>query len=152
MFTQMGVLHHLEEVMSLPPLSPSPAGMWIFPLPHPLMHWVETCTYLSKHCFHFYCPFTSRNQQPSLFWHGCLHFFLVFPNSLLCFFVVCVESSRERCGAVCEWHCWPCLNLEGGEASRHTSDSCLWRFALIQIFQSNLCFTAAPQFFLASVF
>jgi len=35
------------------------------------------------------------------------------------------------CAVVCEWHCWWYWSLEGGEASRHISDSCLWGFTLM---------------------
>lgn len=129
----MGVLHHLEEVMSLPPLSPRKSCRNVKTSPSPLMHWGETCTYLSKHCFcfRFYSPFTSKNEQPSFF------LFFFFFDMAICIFVfeiwlemvvfVCLPALVWCClrGAlqealwceVCEWHCWWYWSLEGGEAS-----------------------------------
>lgn len=86
----MGVLHHLEEVMSLPPLSPRKSCRNVKTSPSPLMHWGETCTYLSKHCFCFcfYSPFTSKNEQPSFF-------FLFFLTWLFAF--LCLKFDRDGC-------------------------------------------------------
>lgn len=100
----MGILHSLEEVMPLP--LPSPACRNV--KTHPPMHWGETCTHLSMHCFS--CPSTPQTP-PSLFRH---HFILysksrrdcIFVLFLFCWFVcgILLGPSRERCGAVCEWN------------------------------------------------
>lgn len=150
---QMGVLHHLEEVMSLPPpLSPpSPAGMWRL-LPH--LWCTEERRALSPSTVSV-STVSSRPKISSLpLFDMAICIFCVWNWTEIVLFVcqcwfdvVCMGPSRERCGAVCGWHCWWWWSLEGGEVSRHISDSCLWGFALmIQILQCSLCFTVAPQF------
>jgi len=106
--TQMGVLHHLEEVMSLPPphsLLESPAGMWRL-LPH-LWCTEERRAQISPSTVSV-STLPSRpkmNRLPLFFFF----FFLTLVFAFFClkfdwdgcyclFDVVCVGPSRVRCG------------------------------------------------------
>lgn len=158
----MGVLHHLEEVMSLPPLSPRKSCRNVKTSPSPLMHWGETCTYLSKHCFCFFFLLSLHVQKWAAFLFFfdmaiCIFVFEIWPRWLFLFVcqrwfdVVCVGPSRERCGERCVSD--TADDTEAWRVAKHLSDSCLWGF-MIQIWQCSLCFTVASHFFflLTSVF